>query len=129
MFFLPWIELCRGDGLASRGGGYLGASRVGRGGRRLSRQRASCEGGHGLAGGGRRGRASMWTVEQMGEGRSERDGEGEVEHDSAETEARQDVAGAGGSVGRSGDTTGMISGRRTARLARGGGGQARRGGG
>jgi hypothetical protein len=36
----------------------------------------------------------VWTVEQMGEGRSERDGEGAVEHDSAETEARQDVAGA-----------------------------------
>jgi hypothetical protein len=34
-----------GDGLASRGGGYLGTSRLGRGGRRLSCQRASREGG------------------------------------------------------------------------------------
>ena len=29
----------------------------------------------------------MWTVEQMGEGRSERDREGAVEHDRAGTEA------------------------------------------
>jgi hypothetical protein len=36
-----------GDGLMSRGGEYLGTSRVGRGGRRLSRQRASREGGTG----------------------------------------------------------------------------------